>query len=367
VSDETPKEEKTEEATPKRREEAREKGQVAMSQDVVAAFMLFTALLAFYISGQQLFLGTAQLTSGIVGRLDAWALNDLGAQEASKLAGNAWWEIAPRIGVVLLPTMAVGLVLGYLQVGFKITPKTLELDLKKLDPIKGAQKIVGPRGFMRFGQSGLKLVTLTVVAVVVTVFKFHELAALAHMELTQALYHGGRFILSVAMYAIVAIIAISIIDLLFQRFQHDKDLKMSKNEIKQEMKNSQGDPQVKQRIRAVQREMSARRMMEDVPNATVVVTNPTHFAVALYYEKGPDGEPLVSAPKVVAKGVDSLAQKIKEVAAENDVILYEDVPLARALYARCEIGDLVPVELFEAVAAVIRYVYGIREGHKVSA
>jgi flagellar biosynthetic protein FlhB len=108
-------------------------------------------------------------------------------------------------------------------------------------------------------------------------------------------------------------------------------------------------------------------MMEDVPNATVVVTNPTHFAVALYYEKGPDGEPLVSAPKVVAKGVDSLAQRIKELAAENGVILYEDVPLARALYARCEIGDIVPVELFEAVAAVIRYVYGLREGQKVSA
>lgn len=367
MADETPKEEKTEEATQKRRDEAREKGQVAMSQDFVSAFMLFAALLAFYLSGQQLFLGTAAVTTGIVGRLDAWALNDIGTQEAAQLAGNAWWEIAPRIGVVLLPTMAVGLVVSYLQSGFKLTPKALELDIKKLDPIKGTQKIVGARGFMRFGQSGLKLVVLTAVAVTATVLKFHELAALAHMELTQALYHGGRFIISVALYAVVAIIAISLIDLLYQRFQHSKDLRMSKNEIKQEMKNSQGDPQVKQRIRAVQREMSARRMMEDVPNATVVVTNPTHFAVALYYEKGPDGEPLVAAPKVVAKGVDALARKIKEVAAENDVILYEDVPLARALYARCEIGDLVPVELFEAVAAVIRYVYGLREGQKVSA
>lgn len=367
MSDQTPKDEKTEEATEKRKEEARAEGQVAMSQDVVSAFMLLAALLAFYIAGQQLFLGTAQITTGIVGRLDSWALNDIGTQEASLLAGNVWWEIAPRIGVILLPTMAVGLVLSYMQVGFKLTPKALELKLQKLDPIKGAQKIVGARGFMRFGQSGLKLVVLTAVAVVATYLKFHELAAMAHMELTQALYHGGQFVIVVALYAVVAIIAISIIDLLFQRFQHSKDLRMSKNEVKQEMKNSQGDPHVKQRIRAVQREMSARRMMEDVPNATVVVTNPTHFAVALYYEKGPDGEPLVAAPKVVAKGVDDLAQRIKAVASENDVILYEDVPLARALYARCEIGDLVPVELFEAVAAVIRYVYGLREGQKVSA
>jgi flagellar biosynthesis protein FlhB len=361
VSDQTPKDEKTEEATPKRRDEAREKGQVAMSQDVVAAVMLLMAVLAFYIAGQNLVMSLVQLTAGITGRMHAWALNDMGFEEAAAMVAEPWWVILPNLFLVLMPMLAIGALAAFLQAGFRITPKALEMQWSKLDPIKGAQKIVGPRGFVRLGQSMLKLIVIASVTVAVAYSQLGKLAALGRMELPQALVHGTRLIAFTAICAIVAILAIALIDLLFQRQQHDKELRMSKNEVKQEMKNSQGDPEVKRRIRQVQREMSMRRMMDDVPNATVVVTNPTHYAVALYYEKDANGQPLVAAPKVVAKGVDTLAQKIKEVASENGVILYEDVPLARALHARCEIGDVVPVELFEAVAAVIRYVYGLRE------
>ncbi|QDU86468.1 Flagellar biosynthetic protein FlhB [Planctomycetes bacterium Pla163] len=361
MSDQTPKDEKTEEATPKRRDEARDKGQVAMSQDVVAAVMLLMAVLAFYVAGQNLVMSLVQLTAGITGRMHAWALNDMGFEEAAAMVAEPWWAILPNLFLVLMPMLAIGALAAFLQAGFRITPKALEMKWSKLDPIKGAQKIVGPRGFVRLGQSMLKLIVIASVTVAVAYSQLGKLAALGRMELPQALVHGTRLIAFTAICAIVAILAIALIDLLFQRQQHDKELRMSKNEVKQEMKNSQGDPEVKRRIRQVQREMSARRMMDDVPNATVVVTNPTHYAVALYYEKDANGQPLVAAPKVVAKGVDSLAQKIKEIASENGVILYEDVPLARALHARCEIGDVVPVELFEAVAAVIRYVYGLRE------
>lgn len=362
MSDQTPKDEKTEEATPKKRDEAREKGQVAMSQDLVASLMLLGALIAFMLTGQSLLLGAAQLTGGFLGQLDSWAMEEMDVNQAAALVSEPWWEILRALGMFLVPMFVIGALVGYLQVGFKIAPKALEMGLQKLDPIKGAGKIVGARGFMRLGQSILKLIAIAAVVVATTYIYLPRLNALAHMELPQALYHGARFVALVAAWAIAAIIAIALIDLIFQRRQHDKDLRMSKNEIKQELKNSQGDPQIKSRIRAIQREMSARRMMEDVPKATVVVTNPTHYAVALYYEKDADGAPLVAAPKVVAKGVDALARRIKELADENGVILYEDVPLARALHARCEIGDLVPVELFEAVATVIRHVYGLREG-----
>ncbi|MEZ5979737.1 MAG: flagellar biosynthesis protein FlhB [Planctomycetota bacterium] len=360
MADESPKDEKTEEATPRRREEAREKGQVAQSQDLTAALMLGGALVAFFVGGIQVVLALAQETSAFTGRLAAVSLTDLGAKDAAALVSSAWTDVLPALAFMLAPMILLGFLTAYGQVGFRITPKALELEWNKLNPVSGAKRIVGPRGFVRVGQSALKLVLIASITIAVAVLQLPEIASLAHMELEQSLYVGSRIIGVTAASAVFAIALLSIVDLLFQRFQHEKDLRMTKQEVKQDWKNTQGDPEIKRRIRQVQREMSARRMMDDVPKSTVVVTNPTHYAVALWYEKGPDGEPLSAAPKVVAKGVDALAQRIKEVARESEVPLYEDVPLARALHARCEIGDLVPVELFEAVATVIRHVYGLR-------
>jgi flagellar biosynthetic protein FlhB len=360
MADETPKEDKTEEATPKRRDEAREKGQVAVSQDIVAAFMLLAALGVFLAAGAALFMALASLTAGFAGRLDAWSLVDFDVSVAVGLVTEPLREIMPPLAAVVVPMLAVGALVSYLQTGFQITPKTLELELSKIDPQKGLERMLGMRSVMRFLQASLKLVALASVVGLMAWSEVPRLAALAHLELGSALQHGAGIVIRTAMAGVIAILAIALIDLFFQRFQHEKDLRMSKQEVRLEYKNTQGDPEIKRRIRQIQREMSTRRMMSDVPNATVVVTNPTHYAVALYYEKGEDGQALVAAPKVVAKGVDSLAQRIKEVAREHDVVIYEDVPLARTLYARCEIGDLVPVEMFEAVATVIRHVWGLR-------
>jgi len=360
MSDETPQEDKTEDATQKKRDEAREKGQVAVSQDFVAAFMLMGALGAFAISGVGLTLGLAAVTAGFAGGLAAWSLDDFDVEVAAALVVEPLHAIVPPLFAFMVPVLAVGALVSYLQTGFQITPKALEFELGKLDPIKGTKRMFSMRSVMRFLQSGLKLVAIGMVVGITGWLEVPRLFALSHLELGAALYQGGAIVARTAVAGILAVLVIALIDLFFQRFQHEKDLRMSKQEVRQEYKNTQGDPEVKRRIRQIQREMSTRRMMDDVPKATVVVTNPTHYAVALFYEKDEDGNPVVAAPKVVAKGVDTLAQRIKELAREHDVVLYEDVPLARALYARCEIGDLVPVELFEAVATVIRHVYGLR-------
>ena len=176
----------------------------------------------------------------------------------------------------------------------------------------------------------------------------------------------GHVILKCSIGAMTVVLALSLVDLAYQRYQHEKDLKMSKQEVKDDMKSSEGDPHLKARIRAVQRELASQRMMQDVPKATVVVTNPTHYAVALLYERGGEDGVGASTPRVVAKGVDHIAQRIKEVAREAHVVCFEDVPLARALHAQCEIGDEIPVDLFQAVASVLAYVYRV-QGDKVPA
>jgi flagellar biosynthesis protein FlhB len=172
-----------------------------------------------------------------------------------------------------------------------------------------------------------------------------------------ALVAIGRIVSRAAVAGVIVITLLALFDLWFQRAQHAKEMKMSKKELRDEHKSSEGDPMVKARIRQVQREVASQRMMEEVPNATVVVTNPTHFAVALRYTSEEGG-----APRVVAKGVDEIARKIKDVAREAGVLVYEDPPLARALHRGCQIGDEVPEELFQAVAGVLAYVYRVQGG-----
>jgi flagellar biosynthetic protein FlhB len=184
-----------------------------------------------------------------------------------------------------------------------------------------------------------------------------ELSAMPGTDLGTALAMGANILVRCLIAGVLAMLSLALVDLVFQRLQHTKELRMTKKEVKDELKSTDGDPHVKSRIRQIQRELASRRMMADVPKATVVVTNPTHFAVALHYDRiGENG----GAPYVVAKGVDLVAQRIKEVAREAGVIVYEDRPLARALHASTEIGDVIPAELFQAVASVLAYVYRIQ-------
>jgi flagellar biosynthetic protein FlhB len=354
--------EKTEEATPRRREEAREKGQVALSTEFVAAISLFAALGLYLTVSASV---CENLGSGV--RAAFLQLSSLGAAEidvptATSILRSAGEDCLGAILLVGLPLLGMTLLLGYGQVGLHLSPKALEWDLSKLNPVKGLGRLFSMRTVVRTGLSTLKLASVGAAIFITTYTQLGKIAGIDGVDVGPALLTANDVVVRAAIAALIAILAIGLIDLLFQRWQHGKDLRMTKQEVREEHKSLEGDPHIKARVRQVQRDLATRRMMHDVPNATVVVTNPTHYAVALKYDReGADG----GAPRVVAKGADFVAQRIKEVARESGVLCFENVPLARALHARCEIGDVIPEELFEAVASVLAYVYRV-QGERVS-
>ena len=352
--------EKVHDATPKRLEQARERGQVAMSSDLVTAVMLATAGATIFLSGGQLVTALGEFLAASVELAAGLATSELEPKSVSRIMAGAVGQLLPSLLLFLVPMAAVGYLLSYGQVGFQLTPKVFEPKLEKFDPVKGFSRILGARAWMRFLLSLLKLVGIAGTMVAVMWFQLPRMTDLVGSDLGPVLRAGVTVIAMTAGGAVLALLLISILDVVYQRFQHAKELKMTHDELKREIKESDGSPEVKGRIRKLQRELSQNRMMADVPDATVVVTNPTHFAVALAYPYGEDGEPLYDAPQVLAKGADLVALRIREVAKENEIVIYEDKPLARALYAQCEVGDSVPPELFAAVVAVLQYVYRLR-------
>ncbi len=354
MADDTPKDEKTEEATPKRLEQAREKGQVPFSQEIVAALMLWMAVGAAYVGGAMLVESAGGVIRSSVELLPGLGPQDFTAKTAPTLLRKAAEAMLPALLVFVLPLLAMGLLAGFSQVGFQITPDAVAVKFSKLDPIKGFSKVFGTRAVVRFGLALGKLGALVSCLGIVGALQLHHLGVLGDMELGPSLKVAASTVMAPVAAALSAILLLSVLDLIYQRFQFSKDQRMSKKELKEDFKQSEGDPQLKGKIRQIQREMAGRRMMADVPKATVTITNPTHVAVSLLYD--PDSGS--SAPRVLAKGLDEVAQKIKAVSAENSVPLYEDVPLARALHAQVEIGEEIPEDLFEAVAVVIGYVMG---------
>lgn len=349
------KDSKTEEATPKRLEEARMKGQVAYSAETVATVGLGALVVCMAFTGGHV----VQMAGGMVLRgaetvADLGPL-ELGIEEYVTLFRGAAGEAIPALLLLILPVVGVIAFTGFSQVGLKVATEALKVDPTKLDPIKGIQKVMSWRGIVRTLLAAAKITVAVSVVVVVSSTDVVRMTNHAGDDLGPTLAASGHVLLRAALAAVVALFLIALVDLWYQKFQFAKDMRMSKKERKEEHKASEGDPLVKSRIRSVQRELAARRMMADVPDATVVVTNPTHFAVALRYESD-----AVDAPRVVAKGVDEVAQNIKRVAREAGVLVVEDAPLARALHRTCEIGDQIPEDLFGAVAGVLAYVYRVQ-------
>lgn len=359
MAEEAPKDEKTEDATPRKRDEAREQGQVPISTEFIAAMLLIAWMGAFVFAGGHLGKDLGNVVKGGIERIVTVGTSELGVTEAARILLAIGREGALMLGVFIGPMFLVGFLVGYGQVGFGITPKAVALKPEKLDPIKGLGRLFSMRAVVKTGMASAKILLIGGVMLAIGWMQIEDISKLGGTDLGPTLRAVGHVILKCATGAILVVLAISLIDLAYQRYQHERDLKMSKQEVKDDMKSTEGDPHVKARIRAVQRELSSQRMMQDVPKATVVITNPTHYAVALLYEReGEDGRG-ASTPRVVAKGVDHVAQRIKEIAREADVICFEDVPLARALHAQCEIGDEIPVDLFQAVASVLAYVYRV--------
>ncbi|MBK7642493.1 MAG: flagellar biosynthesis protein FlhB [Planctomycetes bacterium] len=365
MADEPDKEEKTEDATPRRREESREKGQVALSQEVASGLMLLMAVIVLIVGGAWFAQGAGRLVVETLISLPTHG------RELATEAGAAGWisagaaEMALAASSLIVPMFAAGLLACYGQVGFQITPQALAWDPARLDPFKGFGRVFSTRGGMRTLMALAKILTITITVVLVAWGQVPHLARLTGAELGPVLAAAGGVALRCVSAALAAILALALADLFWQRFQQERDMRMSKKEVRDEAKSTEGDPHVKSRVRQLQREMAASRMMQDVPTATVIVTNPTHFAVALRYERDETevkrGKQRRGAPYVVAKGVDHVAQRIKQVARENEVPCIEDRPLARALHAQVEIGEEVPEQLYQAVATVLAHVYRLRE------
>ncbi len=363
MAESTEQSDKTEEATPKRLEDAREKGQVAMSTEVVVALALLAALGGLYMAGPLLLDESKSVVRDAFTQLSSTAAEEGTKAYFLSLVDAATWRFLPAMLAFIAPLYIGAAIAGYAQIGIRVTPKALEIEVGKLSPIKGMKKVFSMRGVVRTGLAIAKLTFVSVAVYGALWIQWDGITALTAMELPVVLARSTVIMGKVAAAGIAAAVLLAVVDLAYQRYQHSKDNRMSKKEIKDENKNTEGDPQLKARIRATQREMASNRMMQDVPDASVVVTNPTHFAVALKYDPNDPHR----APIVVAKGMDLIAQNIKRVAAEADVPVIESPPLARSLHRMVEIGDEIPEELFEAVAKILAFVLNPERAHQQTA
>ena len=350
--------EKSEQPTAKKLSDARKEGQVAKSQEVATAFSLLA--LFIIISVAYPFIGSNFLAifDRVYNSIPDVARTYDGRLPVAYIASILKNAIL-SMGVIVSPFMIVGFLTAFIcdlvQVGFKPTSKPLQPKLSKLNPISGMKKIFSTRKLFELGKSLLKLSVMG--AVIYSFFKdrTESLFLLYDMPLGQAIGLMGNLIISLGIRIAAAYMVIAFIDLIYQRRKFNKDMMMTKQEVKDEYKNSEGDPAVKSAQKRRMMEASRRRMMQQLPQADVVITNPTHYAVAIKYDADE-----ADAPVVVAKGSDYLAQKIKEVAKENGVEIVENKPLARMLFANVEVGELVPPELYKAVAEVLAYVYHLK-------
>ena len=341
--------EKTEAATPRRRQSAREEGQVPKSAELNTTLLLTTGVITFYYFSKDFM---EQLADSMIYYTQQAATLDITEDSVTLFL----WEAAKRTLWILAPFFVIfvitAIVINIAQVGFTLNPAGLQLKFNKLNPINGIKNLFSARGRMQLARAMLMMLIIAPVIVYTVYAAIPEHMSLVTVEAKDILIFMGKKAFDLAKKALVFMLIFAIIDYVYQRWQFEKDLKMSKEEVKQEMKDSQGDPKIKQRIRSIQQEMSRKRMMQKVPEAEVVVTNPTEYAIALKYN--PEENP---APVVIAKGKNLLAQKIKGIAIEHDIPIVENKPLAQSLYKLVEVGGLVPPDLYQAVAEVLAYVY----------
>ncbi|KRG13467.1 flagellar biosynthesis protein FlhB [Virgibacillus soli] len=344
--------EKTEKATPKKRLDTRKKGQAAKSQDVNTAIGLLAVFmfLQFYSTNMgEIALKTFRHS------FNEFMLMDLTEENIQPIILTVLKEVALLLGPVFLIALVAGVASNLLQVGFMFSTESIQPKLEKLDPIKGFKRIFSIRAIVELLKSVLKICFVGGVTFFVLYLHIEDVLQLSQQSVGAALKIVGKLTIQMGIAASLSLLALSMLDWLYQKYDFEKNIRMSKQDIKDEFKNSEGDPLIKSKIKQKQREMAMSRMMQEVPKADVIITNPTHYAIALKYD-----EKEADAPVVLAKGVDFLAQKIKLIAKENNIVMVENRPLARSLYDQLDIGDKIPDEFFKAVAEVLAYVYRIQ-------
>jgi flagellar biosynthetic protein FlhB len=347
--------EKTEDATSKKLSDARNEGQVAKSQELVTASGLTTLFVILKI-----FLGWIgerfiEVFHKSFNSIDKISSDELSSPMVSKLLSDAIVTILLICLPVFVTAMFVAFLVVLFQVKWKISGKTMEPKFSKLNPISGFKKIISKDKIVSLAIEIIKIGVIAILAYTTLKNEWKILFVLYDMKLEQAIILTGNLVTNLGLKISMFFMVIGFADLIYQKFKFKKDMRMSKQEVKDEFKNSEGDPLIKGKIRAKMREVSQRRMMQAIPKADVVITNPTHFAAAIKYDKTTS-----EAPILVAKGADYLAQKIKDIARENKVEIVENKPLARMLYYNVEVDGEIPPELYQMTAEVLAYVYGLK-------
>jgi len=350
--------EKTEQPTAKRLNDARLKGQVARSQDLGSAVVLIAAIAVIYIAGESLLEGAGTIVSA------ALAPDSIGEALTTDSITVLLLNVGAQIAQMLVPIMLIFAVVAaasqIAQVGWILTLQPMQPKLSKFDPIKGAKKLFERRNLIKGVVNIFKLIFAAGVGTIVLTLRFDQVVALPALPFAVAFGVAMRIIFETCVAMLIVLLLIGVVDWIYQKWQHTQDLKMTKQEVIDERKSAEGDPAMKARRLKFGREIVMQQIRGAVPQADVVVTNPTHFACALKY----DADTMIS-PKLIAKGADFMAMQIRLVAASNGVPIVERPPLARAIYNQVEVGHEVPADLYEAIAEVLAYVYRL-EGKAAS-
>ncbi len=347
-----PDEEKTEQPTARRRSKAREEGQVAKGKELGGVVVLMTGLLVFYFAGRDIL----DRLRVFWGHAFTNIVHEDLTTDGSMLIMLQSVEVIARIVLPIMIAVFLGAVIvNVAQVGFNVSWKSIAPDLKKLNPIEGVKKFASLKSLVELVKNIAKLVIVGMVVYYSIKAEVDEALTLMDQDAWGVLLFVLRVAFDIVMRTAWVLLILAILDFVYQRYEHEKSLKMTKQEVKDEYKQSEGDPQIKSRIRSLQREMARKRMMEAVPKADVVITNPTHLAIALKYERG------MAAPVVLAKGAGYIALKIREIASKHRVAVVENPGVAQLLYKTTDIGQEIPAKLYRAVAEILAHVFKLRK------
>ena len=346
--------EKTEVPTEKKRRESREEGQVAFSKELSSAALLAGIVLTLVATSPIILDAMRQLMSQIF--RDLAQSEELSIDSIFTLSGEILSIILPAFAPFAAVIIFVGIFASVLQVGVLITFKAISPKFNKISPLTGLKRLFSSQSLADFLKSMAKLIIVGFVGYLTYIDKITELNGLSVSTPESILIYNFTVVAEVAGKIVLALVAIAIFDYFYQRWHHEQQLMMTKQEVKDETKQTEGDPQLKARIRQIQREMSNARMMQEVPKADAVIVNPTHFSVAILYDRD-----VMTAPEVIAKGADHLALRMRTVARENNVPILERPELARDLYANVEIGDDIPERFYKAIAEILAFVYRLRK------
>lgn len=344
---------KTEDPTPHRLREARRKGQVFKSVELNSAINILGVMVLFIVFSAYAFKGFEEAFNFFAGSMLSYPLT---MNNARALFNEMVMRYFTMVAPVFITALVLGIASNLVQVGFLASTEQMSPQLNRLNPLEGVKKIVSKKALFEMVKSILKIVIIGSVTYLFIRSRFNELLQLVNQTAATSLHVFWQTMTMLGIIVGLVFLVVAFLDYLFQRYEHKTSLKMSRKEIKDEHKHLEGDPLVRSKIREKQRQIARQRMLQEVPSADVVITNPTEIAVALAYREGED-----SAPRVVAKGVEVLAQRIRAIAAENNIMIIENPPVAQMLWKHGNIGEEIPVELYQAVAEIMAMVYRLKE------